>query len=911
MVSLKLPAPFLLPLDSPAATLAVAGGKAANLARLFRAGFPVPGGFIITTAAYEAFVAANELEPAIQTALATCVADDPAALEAASATIRSRFVAATLPAKLSAALRAAYLNLEIASVAVAVRSSATAEDLPGFSFAGQQDTFLNVVGEEELLRAVVDCWSSLWTGRAIGYRSRNGISHNNIGLAVVVQAMIQSEAAGVLFTANPVTGKRTESVIDATLGLGEALVAGQVEPDHYVVDAAGQIASKTLGAKALAVRGQAGGGTVAQAEDAATCQAVPDAAIVELAGLGRQVEALLGAEQDIEWAWADGKVWLLQARPITSLYPLPPAASVAPSLRVYFSFGALQGFLTPITPLGRDMLYDAIAAVIAQFTRPGAGAPHTAPLHTAGERLFIDLTTAMRHSQFRRLTRAIPPVVEPGSAAVLVPLWDDPALAADGRRLSFTTMRRLIPLLLPVARRFAANLLSPDRGRQRVQQRIEEVLAAFTAHAQAADVSQKSLATTYPENGAHLARVLTLFDQMVTDLPGMILPYLLPVFAPGMATLNLLDHLAATTPGGSDTALEITRGMPHNVTTEMDLALWQTAQTIRRDPAAAAAFTGTDAAALAADCLAGRLPPTAQAAIGDFLARYGMRGVGEIDIGRPRWREDPAPVLQAVSSYLRINDPDRAPDAVFRRGAAASQAALARLTADLRRTRGGWLKARLARWAARRVRALAGLRETPKFTIIRFFGILRQGLLACGQELAAAGLLTQADDIFFLRMAELRTLAVQPSSTDWRGLVAERRATFALEERRKQVPRILLSDGRAFYEGVGGPAADGLVGSPVSPGMVEGPVRVVLDPRGAQLAPGDILVCPGTDPSWTPLFLAAGGLVMEVGGLMTHGAVVAREYGIPAVVGVSHATTRLVTGQRVRVDGSTGQIVIL
>jgi pyruvate,water dikinase len=270
-------------------------------------------------------------------------------------------------------------------------------------------------------------------------------------------------------------------------------------------------------------------------------------------------------------------------------------------------------------------------------------------------------------------------------------------------------------------------------------------------------------------------------------------------------------------------------------------------------------------------------------------------------------------VLHVLQSYLQIDDPEQAPDAAFARGAAAAEVAVERLVEGLQATKWGWFKARLARWAARRVRALAGLRESPKFWAVRMMGLVRAALLDSGGELVSADTLDRPEDLFFLQLSELEALAVG-EVRDWKALARQRRQLFAREMRRRQVPRLLLSDGQAFYEGVA-PSADVgggvLAGSPVSPGTAEGQVRVVLDPRTAQLVPGEILVCPATDPAWTPLFLAASGLVMEVGGLMTHGSVVAREYGIPAVVGVSQATNRLETGWRVRVDGTTGQVIIL
>ena len=303
-------------------------------------------------------------------------------------------------------------------------------------------------------------------------------------------------------------------------------------------------------------------------------------------------------------------------------------------------------------------------------------------------------------------------------------------------------------------------------------------------------------------------------------------------------------------------------------------------------------------------------------AVAIFLHQYGMRGPGEIDIGRPRWREQPEPIMQVLQSYLAIDDPANAPDAVFARGVTQAEAAAQELQAAVRETPGGPVKARLVRWAISRYRALGGLREAPKFFAIRYMGIVRQGLLQSGQRLVERGMLQAADDLFFLTVSELQEIATQRGvSARLRELVVERRAVHARELRRKQLPRVLLSDGTAYYEGVradgDAQGGDTLVGDPVSPGVVEGIVHVVFSPNGTQLAPGEILVCPGTDPAWTPLFLAAGGLVMEVGGMMTHGSVVAREYGIPAVVGVHEATRRLQSGQRVRVDGMKGVVTLL
>ncbi|RIK38696.1 MAG: phosphoenolpyruvate synthase [Chloroflexi bacterium] len=893
------PTKMLLSLDAPETTLALVGGKGTNLAKLAQAGFPVPRAFLVTTAAYRCFVAANDLETWLLEQVCQTQTDDPTALEAVSEQIRPRFAAGVLPPTLAQEVAAAYAGM--GSPPVAVRSSATAEDLPNFSFAGQQDTYLNVVGEAALLEAVVRCWSSLWTARAIGYRSRNQIPHDQVALAVVVQEMVQSEAAGVLFTVNPLSGKRTETVIEATLGLGEALVSGQVEPDQYVVEtASGRILSKTLGAKAVAIHSRAGGGVVTTTAEAAQRQALPDAEIRELATLGRRVADLYQAPQDIEWAWADGQLYLLQTRPITSLYPTPPGVEAEP-LEVFFSLGAVQGMLDPITPLGRDLLTIVGACGFGgAFGFNNTLATQTV-LYTAGERLWARVTPLLRNRIGRRLLHTFAGVADAGIGQALAQVEAGPDWSAAGwpRRSSLGHVTLFLRRVLPV---MAFSLLRPERSRQVFQRQLNRIVEQFAA--------QAATATT-------LSARLALIEQALVPLLTFLFPQAVGRLAPGILMLNRMNVLAHLAWREDDVQrrriLEIARGLPHNVTTEMDLALWATAQQIRSDPVALAHVQQHDAAELALQTSAGELPSTAQAALDAFLHRYGMRGVAEIDLGRARWREDPTQVMQTVQSYLQIDDPTQAPDAVFRRGETVAQQLIADLQAGLRRQPRGVLMAYLAGWVAQRFRALAGLRESPKFFIIQLLGIVRQGLLESGAELARQNVIERPDDLFFLHLNELKGLAAG-YAIDWKALVVERRTLYEREKLRRQLPRLLLSDGRAFYDGVRAtaPLREGvLVGTPVSPGVVEGTVRVVFDPHAAQLAPGEILVCPGTDPAWTPLFLAAGGLVMEVGGLMTHGSVVAREYGIPAVVGVHEATSRLQSGQRIRVDGSSGEIVLL
>jgi phosphohistidine swiveling domain-containing protein len=901
-----LPSP-LLPLTAAEATLATVGGKGANLARLARAGFPVPDGFLTPTSAYSAFVTANQLDRVIDAALSGLVADDPAALETAAANIRAAFAAGAMAPALRAALAAAYRSL--GEPPVAVRSSATAEDLPDMSFAGQQDTYLNIVGVDALCAAVVQCWGSLWTARAIGYRARNQVAQDQVALAVVVQRMVQAEASGVLFTANPLTGRRSETVIDATLGLGEALVSGQVEPDHYVVDAAANvILHKSMGAKATVIVGRAGGGTTTQQRDAGARQAIPDPVILEVAALGQRVAAHYDAPQDIEWTWAEGQVALVQARPITSLFPLPDNMPAEP-LQAMMSFAAVQGIFEPITPLGQDALKLAAAGASRAFGFRRSIEQQTI-FYSAAERLFVNFTPVLRSAVGRNILPRIIVAIDPGVAAAFAEVVNDPRMTPARRGISFGALRRLLGFALPMAWRIRRAWRDPERARMKLTLALDAEIAGATLHSAGGDAMW--------EDFAHRLQTIDRVKQLSGSL---VPPHVLPVVVAGMIPFfGILQRFAPEAAKASGRAavaqlpLEIARSLPHNVTTEMDLALWATAQTIHTDAAAATDFAATPADALAAAYLAATLPPVVQEAVTNFMQRYGMRGLGEIDLGRPRWREAPTHIMQVLQSYLTMTDPAHAPDQVFARGSVRAATAIDELAAAVAHTRGGFVKARLVRWAASRYRALAGLREAPKFFAIRMMGVVRQGLLASGAEFAAAGLLEQADDLFYLRWRELQAISRQQTITPaHRALIAERRARYATELRRRQQPRVLLSDGTAYYAGVRNAASDdgAIVGDPVSPGVVEGIVRVVLNPLGTRLAPGEILVCPGTDPAWTPLFLAAGGLVMEVGGMMTHGSVVAREYGIPAVVGVHQATTRLRDGQRVRVDGASGVITVL
>ena len=886
----KLTLPFG---DVGRAALPVVGGKAANLGELVRAGLPVPPGFCVTTAAYDLVAQGAGLGPILD-ALAKTPPDDTPRLAELAAAARTGLLEARVPDAAAQSITAAYQELgNGTSVPAAVRSSATAEDLPYASFAGQQDTYLNVVGEGSVLEAVRSCWASLWTDRAVAYRASNGIDHRGARLAVVVQQMVESTVSGILFTANPLTGRRRQAVIDASPGLGEAVVSGAVNPDHFVVNTStGEIVERRLGDKQVAIRTAAGGGTErVELAGKAGEASLDDAQIRALVDLGARVEAHYGEPQDTEWAIdPDGRAWLLQARPITTLFPLPAGApSTDDELRVYFSGSVAQGVYRPLTPMGLQAFRLVASAAVTLASRPPRD-PDAGPAFftEAGGRLFFDITPALRSTFGRRVLNLALRNMEARTVPILRHLAADPRLSPV-RTPAWRILRAVLPVLIRgrTPPRIVQALVRPEVARNRAWR----VAAEFRA---AGAVSQS----------AGAAERLDTVERVLLGGPPGILPGVPPAFGAGLIANALAGKLLGDL-ATDDEKRVVLRGLPHNPTTEMDLALWALAREVRADPGAARKVRETPPERLAHGYRDGALPPKLQAGLASFLRAYGHRAVAEIDLGLPRWSEDPTYILGILANYLRLDNLELAPDAQFRRAAREAEemvAKLARRAASKGRPRGA-----LVGFFLRRTRDLMGLREMPKFCIILLFARARELLWQVGEELAKTGRLERAEDIFFVSLPEARTAL---AGEDLRPAVRERRATYEQEIKRRHVPRVLLSDGTEPVAETRstGDADHVLLGTPASGGVVTGSARVVLDPSGASLEPGEILVTPSTDPGWTPLFLTAGGLVMEMGGPMSHGAIVAREYGIPAVVGAPDATERIATGQRVTVDGSAGKI---
>jgi phosphohistidine swiveling domain-containing protein len=861
---------YVLFLADPGATLETVGGKGASLARLVAAGLPVPEGFHVTTAAYRRFVADNDLQPGILAALEQVDLSQPATLDAASAAIRDLFAGAQTPPDVAGAMALAYAALPGRDPVVAVRSSATAEDLPEASFAGQQDTFLNLKGYSEVLDAVKRCWASLWTARAIGYRARQGIGVEGLSLAVVVQVLVPAEAAGILFTANPVTGRRDQALISAAWGLGEAVVGGMVTPDAITVDktSGGVVARQTADKELMTAR--VNGGTEEQPVPTELRRApvLDDEAAAALVRLGVEIEALYGRPMDIEWALADGAFAIVQARPITALpEPAlePPREWPMPDPKGPYMRGSIADFMPdPLTPLFLTLGVPAINAAMQRTMVETIGSQTAALenyLTTINDYAYLYVNLGCRDWLWVlfRMGPAIPRLFRQGEQhwrEVARPRYAD--VVARWRERSPHDLT-------------AAELLD---GADDLTDAMADYLTALQVDAIGTAAGTEGLFTM-------------VYDKLVKREGD-----------PPAATLLL---------GADSTPIQAEKAL-------YDLAQWCRE---RGDLVAYLLDTPSDqiAAQLAGDeVLPGEEWREWQRRFRAYLAQYG-HSIYDLDFAKPLPADEPMPLLEALKLYIRGGgtDPHARQQRSVKRREEAVQAALGRVKG---------LRLRLFRWALRGAQTFARVREDCIFDIGLGYPVLRQLLRELGRRFAEARAIADPDDVYWLERAEVErgasALDDGQALEDWTERVRERKTVWRAEERATP-PQQLPPKGRVMgiktdvFMPVSAEeqAGDFLKGVAASPGQVTGTARVLLGPEDfGQMQPGDILVAEITTPAWTPLFVMAAGVVTDIGGPLSHGSIVAREYGIPAVLGTGIATQRIRSGQTVTVDGSAGTVAL-
>ncbi len=823
------------------------GGKGANLAHLSRVeGIRVPVGFCVTTDAFLEVTHGHRELATLLEKLAGLAAHERHEIHEVSAAIRRVIEGTPIPPMIERAIAERVVGLG-ENLAFAVRSSATAEDMPTASSAGQHDSYLNIVGARDISVHVRRCWASLFTERAVAYRIQDGIDHRRVQMAVVIQRMVSPRISGIAFTADPLTSNRKVMSIDAVYGLGDALVSGAVNADTYRVrDGAIEL--------------------VRQLEPNARILA--DEQVRELERLGRIIERHQGEPQDIEWCLDDTGFLIVQSRPITTLYPVPEQDD-AP--HVYISVGHQQMMTDVMRPLGLSMWL---------LTTP-------ASMRVAGGRLFVD---------------AAPLLASPARAAVVATLGHSDPLMKDA--LSTLVERGFVPPVSTVPEGPPPAVFGPPP----VIDNDPSIAAAIVARSQASiETLRREIAT---QTGA------AVFDFILADLVELAKhlrdPQSTALILAAMGAATWINTHAREWLGESNAADTLSLSAPDNATSEMGLALLDVADVIRPWPQVVDYLQrATDATFFEGfSTLDGG--PAARDAIAAYLAAYGARCVGEIDITRTRWAESPTTIVPLILAHVRRFEPGES-RRKFERGQRDAAAKEREFLDRLARLPDGAQKVEEMRAKISVLRNFIGYREYPKFAMVQRYFEYRKAILREIDRLVAAGALAAVDDAYYLTFAELHE-AARAGSVDEELVrdIDERRVDYVHYEKLTP-PRVMTSEGEVItgtYERASLPP-NALVGLAVSSGVIEGRARVIARIEDATLEDGDILVTTFTDPSWTPMFVSIKGLVTEVGGLMTHGAVIAREYGVPAVVGVEHATRRIVDGQRIRINGTDGYVELL
>ena len=857
--------------------VAIAGGKGANLGELTRiAGINVPGGFCVSAEIFKRIIGETPSLNELLDRLSPLRLEDRDKIRALSAEIRRVIERIAIPGDIVEEITG-YLTGFGENDAFAIRSSATAEDLPTASFAGQQDTYLNIIGQGAILKHISKCWASLFTERAVLYRLQNGFDHRKVYLSVIIQKMIFPDVAGIIFTADPVTGDRKVLSIDASFGLGEAMVSGLVNADNYKVRN-GKVIAKKISTKKIAIHALKDGGTKEQEVEPQNqnSQALTDAQISKLNCIGRKIEEHFGSPQDIEWCLVDDTFYIVQSRPITTLYPIPETDDK--ENHVYVSVGHQQMMTDPIKPLG-------ISVWMLTGARP--------VFKTGGGRLFVDITMGLASPAGRQnlldvlghsdplIKDALITIIERGnfikpapddksepgpvkshkgmsSADILAEAGNDPAIVADLIKHSKTSISALKHNI-----QTKSGLDVFDCIREDMQQRRQ-----------------------HWSDMKHLSVIMAA------------------IHASAWINEKMNDWL-----GEKNVADTLSLSVPNNVTSEMGLGLLDVADVIRPHQEIIAHLQQVKEDNFLDGLVQFEGGHQVRDAITAYLDKYGMRCAGEIDITRTRWSEKPAILVPMILSNIKNLEPG----ASKRKVEQGQHEALKKeqdLLARLKQLPDGEQKAKDAKQMIDLIRNFIGYREYPKYDIVSRYFIYKNALLKEAERLVQTNVLHEKEDIYYLTFEELHE-AVRTNKLDYR-VISKRKDEYKLYEKLTP-PRVITSDGEIIagkYKRENIPAK-AIAGLAVSSGIAEGRARVILNIEDAALEGGDILVTTFTDPSWTPLFVSIKALVTEVGGLMTHGAVIAREYGLPAVVGVENATKLIKDGQRIRVNGTEGYVEIL
>ena len=771
---------------------------------------------------------------------------------------------------------AGYLTKFGETDAFAVRSSATAEDLPTASFAGQQDTYLNIIGKEAILKHISKCWASLFTDRAVIYRMQNGFDHSQVYLSVIVQRMVFPQASGILFTADPLTSNRKLLSIDAGFGLGEALVSGLVFADCYKVQEE-EIVDKMIATKKLAIHGLKEGGTETQQlePDQQKAQTLTEQQILQLARIGRQIEEHFGCPQDIEWCLVDDTFYIVQSRPITTIFPIPEANDQ--ENHVYVSVGHQQMMTDPMKPLGLSFFL---------LTTP-------APMRKAGGRLFVDVTQQLASPVSREM--------------LLNAMGQHDPLIKDAL-MNIVERGNFIKSLPNENKKQSPGKSNKGMSSAGFQPQIENDPAIVSGLIKSSQTSLQELKQNIKaKSGADL------FDFISEDIQqlkkSLFDPRNMGVIMAAINASVWINEKMNEWLGEKNAADTLSQSVPNNITSEMGLSLLDVADVIRPFPEVIDYLQHIKEDNFLDELVKFDGGRETRDAILAYLNKYGMRCAGEIDITKTRWSEKPTTLIPMILNNIKNFEPD-AGNRKFEQGRQEALEKEQELLDRLKQLPDGEQKAEETKRMIDLIRNFAGYREYPKYGMVNRYFVYKQALLKEAERLVQTNVIHEKEDIYYLTFEELREV-VRTNKLDYQ-IIGKRKGEYKLYEKLTP-PRVITSDGEIIagkYKRENLPA-EAIVGLAVSSGVIEGRARVILKMEDADIEDGDILVTSFTDPSWTPLFVSIKGLITEVGGLMTHGAVIAREYGLPAVVGVENATKLLKDGQRIRVNGTDGYVEIL
>ncbi|WHX69069.1 phosphoenolpyruvate synthase [Peribacillus frigoritolerans] len=854
----------------------VVGGKGMNLGECSRIdGILVPEGFCVTTEAFKRVIGENDELHQLLDQLAVQKVDERKRISEISRKIRDLIEGIEIDKGIEEDIDRCLLTFGFEH-AYAVRSSATAEDLPFASFAGQQDTYLNIKGKDAILQHISKCWASLFTDRAVIYRMQNGFDHREVYLSVVIQRMIFPQASGILFTADPVSSNRKVLSVDASFGLGEALVSGLVSADNYKVQE-GRIVEKKISTKKLAIYARKEGGTVEKEIEPGqqVLSTLSDEQVLGLERIGRKLEAHFGCPQDIEWCLVDDTFYIVQSRPITTLYPIPEANDQ--ENHVYVSVGHQQMMTDAMKPLGLSFWL---------LTTP-------APMRKAGGRLFVDVTHMVASPESRKMLVEAMGQHDPLMKDALINIIERgdfiKSLPNDKQEQSSGKSNKSVPSADSRAQIENDPTIVSDLIK-RSQTSIEEL--------------KQNIQT---KSGSDL------FDFILEDI--QILKKILfdpqssAVFMAAIDASSWINEKMNKWLGEKNAADTLSQSVPNNITSEMGLALLDVADVIRPYREVIDYLQQVKDDNFMDELVKLEGGQETQDAIYDYLGKYGMRCSGEIDITKTRWSEKPTTLVPVILSNIKNFEPN-ASNRKFEQGRQEALKKELEILDRLKQLPDGEQKAKETKRMISLIRNFIGYREYPKYGMVNRYFVYKQALLKEAEQLVHANVIHEKEDIYYLTFEELHEV-VRTNKLDYQ-MISKRKDEYRLYEKLTP-PRVITSDGEIIVgeykrDNI---MAEAIVGLPVSSGIIEGRARVILNMEDADLEDGDILVTTFTDPSWTPLFVSIKGLVTEVGGLMTHGAVIAREYGLPAVVGVVNATKLIKDGQRIRINGTEGYIEIL